>query len=112
MTSRTLPLTIISQANLKKDRSHPVVVHGYGAYGTIIEPAFRPSLVPWLERGGVDAMCHARGGGEYGEAWHRAGQKQNKPNTVSDFIACAEYLVAEGYTTQARLEKAPARVGS
>jgi prolyl oligopeptidase len=98
-----VPLTIIAASNLKKDQSHPTRVFGYGAYGLVPEPTFRPSLIPWLERGGVDAICHARGGGEYGDEWHRAGQKANKRNTIADFIACAEHLVAERYTTRARL---------
>ena len=66
------------------------MVQGYGAYGAVSEPTFRPWAIPRLERGAVDALCHVRGGGEYGEAWHRAGQKENKPNTIADFIACAE----------------------
>ena len=98
-----VPLTIIGRAGLEKNRLHPTRAAAYGAYGFAIEPVFRPSAIPWLERGGIDAICHARGGGEYGEEWHRAGQKQNKPNTISDFLACADYLVTEGYTTPARL---------
>jgi prolyl oligopeptidase len=98
-----VPLSILAAAELRKDGSHPTLVEGYGAYGISLEPAFRPSLIPWLERGGIYALCHARGGGEHGDAWYRAGHKENKPNTISDFIACADYLVAEGYTTYARL---------
>jgi prolyl oligopeptidase len=98
-----VPLSILAPAELRKDGSHPALVEGYGAYGTSLPPRFRPSLIPWLERGGIYALCHARGGGEHGDAWYRAGHKENKPNTISDFIACAEYLVAEGYTTHARL---------
>jgi prolyl oligopeptidase len=106
-----VPLTIIGQANLKKDGSHPTRVQGYGAYGMVPEPTFRPLILPWLERGGIDAVCHPRGGGDYGEEWHAAGQKRNKANTIADFVACAEYLVAEGYTTHARLAGTGASAG-
>jgi prolyl oligopeptidase len=98
-----VPLSILAAGELQKDGSHPALVEGYGAYGISLEPNFRPSLAPWLDRGGIYALCHARGGGEHGDAWYRAGHKENKPNTISDFIACADYLVAEGYTTHARL---------
>jgi prolyl oligopeptidase len=98
-----VPLSILAAAELRNDGSHPVLVEGYGAYGLSLPPRFRPSLIPWLERDGIYAVCHARGGGEHGNAWYRAGHKENKPNTISDFIACADYLVAEGYTTHARL---------
>jgi prolyl oligopeptidase len=66
-------------------------------------PFFNPQLLAWYERGGVYAVAHVRGGGEYGEEWHRAGQKRTKPNTWRDFIACAEYLVGKKYTSPARL---------
>ena len=106
-----VPLTIIGRVGLKKDGAHPTRVQGYGAYGITPEPTFRPSIIPWLERGGIDAICHPRGGGDYGEEWHRAGQKENKLNTISDFVACAEYLVTEGYTTHARLAGLGASAG-
>jgi prolyl oligopeptidase len=98
-----VPLSILAAAELRKDGSRPALVEGYGAYGISLEPNFSPSLIPWLERGGIYAVCHARGGGEHGDAWYRAGHKENKPNTIADFIACADCLVAEGYTTHARL---------
>jgi prolyl oligopeptidase len=98
-----VPLSIVGPPNLRKDGSHPAVVEAYGAYGRVYAPVFRPSLIPLLERGGIYAVCHARGGGEYGEAWHLAGQRSHKANTIADFIACAEYLVGQHYTTKARL---------
>jgi prolyl oligopeptidase len=98
-----VPLSILAAEELRNDGSHPALVEGYGAYGATMQPRFRPSLIPWLERGGIYALCHARGGGEHGDPWYRAGHKENKPNTIADFIACADYLVAEGYTTHARL---------
>ncbi|HEX9092669.1 MAG TPA: prolyl oligopeptidase family serine peptidase, partial [Coriobacteriia bacterium] len=98
-----VPLSIVGAANLRRDGSHPAVLEAYGAYGAVYVPVFRPSLIPLLERGAIYAVCHARGGGEYGETWHLAGQKTHKANTIADFIACAEYLVAERYATKARL---------
>src|SRR5437588_12182395 len=67
------------------------------------EPFFASSFLPWLERGGVIGLAGVRGGGEYGEAWHLAGKEKTKPNTWKDFIACAEYLVREKYTSPQHL---------
>ncbi len=106
-----VPLTIVAFAGLKKDSSHPTLLEGYGAVGQVTDPVFTPALIPWLERGGVSAQCHVRGGGDLGEEWHRAGQRRNKANTISDFIACAEYLVTQGYTTPARLAGMGASAG-
>ncbi|BDI30763.1 prolyl oligopeptidase [Capsulimonas corticalis] len=98
-----IPLSIVYPRNIKLDGSHPLMMEGYGAYGSTIDPAFDPTTLAWLERGGVLAYAHVRGGGEYGEDWHRAGMKQTKPNTWRDLIACGEYLIAKGYTSPKRL---------
>ena len=98
-----VPLSIVHRRGLKLDGSHPTLLEGYGAYGYSIDPFFRPALIAWLERGGVYAVAHVRGGGEYGEEWHQAGKEATKPNTVADFIGCAEYLVQKRYTSPARL---------
>jgi prolyl oligopeptidase len=98
-----IPLSIICKKGIKLDGSHPTLLNGYGAYSITIDPYFSPRWLAWLERGGVLAIAHVRGGGEYGEEWHRAGMLQNKPNTWRDFIACAEYLVKSGYTSPSRL---------
>ncbi len=98
-----VPLTIVRPDGLTRDGSHPVLMFGYGAYGSTDEPSFTAFEQPWHDVGGVIAQCHVRGGGYYGEAWHRAGQKATKPNTWKDAIACAEYLVREGYTRPERL---------
>jgi len=98
-----VPLSIVYRRDLKRDGSAPTILEGYGAYGVTMDPGFSPTLLAWLERGGVFAVAHVRGGGEYGEDWHRAGQKLTKPNTIADFIACAEYLVQQRYTAPARL---------
>jgi prolyl oligopeptidase len=106
-----VPLSIIHPRGLKLDGSNPVLLNGYGAYGTSIDPYFEPVDLAWLERGGVLAFAHVRGGGEYGDDWHKGGQKLTKPNTWHDFIACAEYLVEKKYTSPARLAGEGASAG-
>lgn len=98
-----VPLTILYSRGLARDGSHPAILHGYGSYGYSVQPAFRTDLLPWLEHGGVFAICHARGGGEKGRGWHLAGMGAQKHNAVRDFIACAEYLAARGYTSTSHL---------
>jgi len=100
-----IPLSILSLKGIALDGSHPTIVTGYGAYGISLEPRFSGRRLAWLERGGVLAVAHVRGGGEFGNDWHNAGRvvKGNKQNTVSDFIACADYLVSAGYTSHGKL---------
>ena len=98
-----VPLSIVHRRGLARDGSHRTLLDGYGAYGISYDPAFVPMVLAWLERDGVFAVCHVRGGGEYGEEWHLGGKLATKPNTIADFIACGEYLVAEHYTTASRL---------
>jgi prolyl oligopeptidase len=93
-----IPLSIIYQKGTNLDGSHPMLLEGYGAYGFTMEPNFEPKLLAWLERGGVYAVAHVRGGGEYGEEWHQAGRRLNKQNSINDFIACAQYLIEQKYT--------------
>lgn len=98
-----VPLYIVRPARLARDGSMPVLLYGYGAYGMTDAPLFDAIQTPWYESGGAIVDCHVRGGGYYGDAWHRGGQKETKPNTWLDFIACAEHLVREGYTRPERL---------
>jgi prolyl oligopeptidase len=99
-----VPLVILYARGLKRDGSNPTLLNGYGAYGiNNTEPFFASGFLPWLERGGVLALAGVRGGGEYGEEWHLAGKGVTKPNTWKDFIACAEYLVKEKYTSPRHL---------
>jgi prolyl oligopeptidase len=99
-----IPLVIIYKKGLKRDGTNPTLMSGYGAYGVeIISPYYASNLLPWLERGGVYVFTGVRGGGEYGEEWHLAGKQKTKPNTWKDFIACAEYLIAEKYSSPAHL---------
>ena len=98
-----VPLSIVHKRGLKMDGSHPTLMRGYGAYGITIDPSFDPTLLAWLEKGGVYAWAHPRGGGVYGEDWHKWGQKLTKPNTWRDFIACAQYLIDSHYTSPEKL---------
>jgi prolyl oligopeptidase len=98
-----VPLSILSRSDVKLDGSNPTLLYGYGAYGTVESPGFSARLLTWLERGGVYAIAHVRGGGVYGKGWHDAGHKATKPNTWRDGIAAAEWLIANGYTRPARL---------
>src|SRR5439155_2046592 len=98
-----VPLSIIHRKDLAMDGSHPTLLAGYGAHGISITPGFDPTRLAWLEKGGVIAYAHARGGGEYGEDWHLAGKLATKQHTIDDFLACAQYLVDHKYTSAARL---------
>jgi len=98
-----VPLSILHKKGLKLDGSNPAIVNGYGAYGITQEARFVPSRLAWLERGGVLAVAHVRGGGEFGEEWHKGAHILNKANTIRDFIACTEYLVSAGYTSSKKL---------
>ena len=95
----TVPLSIVMRKGTVKDGSHPLLLYGYGAYGVSNDPEFDPLLKAWIERGGIYAVAHVRGGGEYGEDWHQAGREQTKQHTIDDFVACAQYLVGEKYTS-------------
>jgi prolyl oligopeptidase len=94
-----VPLSIIHRADLEMNGANPTIVYGYGSYGISMNVGFSPIRMAWLERGGVYAIAHVRGGGEYGPEWHYSGRMQNKPNTWLDLIASAEYLIDEGYTS-------------
>ena len=98
-----VPLSIVYRKGIKLDGSNPALLRGYGAYGITEDPFFDPKYIAWFEHGGVIAVAHIRGGGEYGEDWHLAGKLLTKPNTWKDFIACAEYLVNQKYTSTPHL---------
>ncbi|HET9746897.1 MAG TPA: prolyl oligopeptidase family serine peptidase [Chitinophagaceae bacterium] len=98
-----VPLTIIKPKGIKKDGSHPLIVYGYGNYG-FIEPAiFDPTLSILAKHDVIKAIAHVRGGGELGEEWRLGGFKSTKPNTWKDAIACAEWLVKQGYTQPSKM---------
>jgi prolyl oligopeptidase len=93
-----VPVSILRRADLVLDGTNPTIVYGYGSYGISQDVSFSPIRLGWIEQGGIFAIAHVRGGGEYGQAWHYAGRMQNKPNTWKDLIATAEYLIDKGYT--------------
>jgi prolyl oligopeptidase len=98
-----VPMFIVAKKGIKLDGSHPTVLYGYGGFDISITPGFNPMLPVWLEMGGVYAVANLRGGGEYGEAWHKAGMLGNKQNVFDDFAWAAKYLIKEGYTTSRHL---------
>lgn len=98
-----VPLSIIHRRDIRTDGSNPTWLEGYGSYGITLDPTFRPTWLAFLERGGVFAVAHVRGGGEYGEDWHNGGRKLTKQHTIDDFIACAQYLIENKYTSAAKL---------
>lgn len=98
-----VPLSIMYRKGTKLDGSNPTLLYGYASYGMTEEPRFSVSRLAWINRGGIWAVANPRGSGVFGEEWYRGGYQQTKPNTWKDFIACAEYLVAQNYTKPARL---------
>lgn len=98
-----IPMFIVHKKGLKLDGQNPVLLYGYGGFDISLTPNFSVSRLLFLENGGVYCMPNLRGGGEYGEKWHEAGTKLNKQNVFDDFIAAAEYLISEKYTTSEKL---------
>ena len=98
-----VPMSIVMRKDAKLDGSNPTILYGYGAYGYTEDPFLNPRWYAWIQRGGIFAIVNVRGSGVFGDEWHMAGRKQTKPNTWKDAIAGAEYLIAQGYTTSARL---------
>jgi prolyl oligopeptidase len=97
------PLFLTSKKGLKKDGSNATYLYGYGGFNVNMTPGFSIGVLAWLEMGGVYAQAVLRGGSEYGEDWHQAGMLDRKQNVFDDFIAAAEYLIAEGYTSPPKL---------
>jgi prolyl oligopeptidase len=98
-----VPMSVLARKDAQLDGRNPTILYGYGAYGITEDPYFSPRIYAWLERGGVFAFAHVRGGGAFGEEWHTAGRKTTKPNTWKDAIAAAEWLIANGYTSKERI---------
>jgi len=94
---------ITHRKDLVKNSQNPTMLYGYGGFDDSETPGFRPDVIAWLEQGGVYALANIRGGGEYGETWHQAGQFEKKQNVFNDFIAAAEYLIQEKFTSSAKL---------
>ncbi len=98
-----IPISLIYRDDFERDGRRPCLLYGYGAYGISIDPGFSLERLSLLDRGFVYAIAHVRGGGELGRAWYEAGKLREKKNSFTDFIACAEHLVREKYTTPSRL---------
>jgi len=98
-----VPMFIVSKKGLKLDGSNPTYLYGYGGFNISLTPAFSVANLAWVEMGGVYVMANLRGGGEYGEAWHKAGTKLQKQNVFDDFIGAAEWLVSNKVTSPAKL---------
>jgi prolyl oligopeptidase len=98
-----VPLSILCRRDIVLDGSHPTLYSGYGAYGVSNDPGFSAVSLAWVERGGVLAYAHVRGGGEFGESWHQAAQKSTKQHTVDDMLAAAKYLIDHRYTSPQHL---------
>ncbi len=98
-----VPLFITYKKGTKLDGTAPTILYGYGGFAISLGPAYASSRLAWMEMGGIYAEAILRGGGEYGEAWHQAGTKLKKQNVFDDFIGCAEYLIANKYTSPKKL---------
>jgi len=100
---RQVPISLVYRADLKRDGRNPALLYGYGAYGSCSDPVFDATRLSLLDRGFVYAIAHVRGGGDLGRPWYEDGKLQHKRNSFTDFIACAESLIAEGLTSTDRL---------
>lgn len=98
-----VPMFLTHKKGLNLDGNNPTLLYGYGGFNINLPPLFAPTRLAWLEMGGVYAQVNLRGGTEYGEVWHQAGMLANKQNVFDDFIAAAEWLIANGYTRTERL---------
>jgi prolyl oligopeptidase len=98
-----VPVFITLKKGTRLDGTNPTLLYGYGGFNVALQPAFSISIAAWLEMGGTYAVANLRGGGEYGKEWHKAGTKEKKQNVFDDFIAAAEYLIKEKYTSTDKL---------
>ncbi len=98
-----IPLFLVYKKGFKRDGNAPTLLAGYGGFRVSYNPRYRSTVFPWLDRGGIYAIANIRGGGEYGERWHRAGMKDKKENGFNDFAWAMKYLVNEGFTRPERL---------
>ncbi|WP_025823342.1 prolyl oligopeptidase family serine peptidase [Shewanella marina] len=98
-----VPMIITYKKGIKLDGTNPTILYGYGGFNISLTPTFSPTRAAWLEQGGIYAVANLRGGGEYGKEWHKAGTQMQKQNVFDDFIAAAEYLIDEDYTSTGKL---------
>jgi len=94
-----IPLSIIHKKGITLDGQNPTLLYGYGSYGISYNPFFSPTLLTWVEEGGVLCFAHVRGGSEKGDSWYQNGKKKTKPNTWKDLISCTEYMIEKNYTS-------------
>jgi len=94
-----VPMFITFKKGVERNGANPTILYGYGGFNISQTPGFNPTNIAWLENGGIYAVANIRGGGEYGKKWHKAGTQMNKQNVFDDFIAAAEYLISEKYTS-------------
>ena len=106
-----VPMFITRRKDMKLDGGNPCYLYAYGGFQINQTPTFRPSAMMFVEQGGIYCVANLRGGSEYGEAWHKAGMLENKQNVFDDFIAAAEYLIAEKYTSSDKLAIAGGSTG-
>lgn len=99
----SVPMFLVTKKGLDRSKGSPTLLYGYGGFNVSMTPAFSPTRLAWVDKGGVLAIANLRGGGEYGKAWHDAGRLDNKQNVFDDFIAAGEYLMAEGITGKGQL---------
>jgi prolyl oligopeptidase len=107
-----IPVTLLYRKSTRLTGDNPMLLMAHGAYGEVLRPRFEAAHLAWLERGGVLALAHVRGGGDFGEAWHEAGRGAAKENSVRDFIAAAEFVTRYGFTSQRRLAVGGAGAGA
>ncbi len=98
-----VPMFLVHRKGLVRDGSNPVILSGYGGFDISLTPMFSPSIIAWMDLGGIFAEANLRGGSEYGQAWHDAGRRLKKQNVFDDFIAAAEWMIAEKYTVSSKL---------
>ncbi|MBX3354461.1 MAG: S9 family peptidase [Phycisphaeraceae bacterium] len=98
-----IPMFIVTRKGVTPQGDNPCLLYGYGGFNVSLTPFFNPTIIPWLDAGGVWVQANLRGGGEYGEAWHRAGMRDKKQNVFDDFYACAEWLIEQRWTNSRRL---------
>ncbi|MEE9168443.1 MAG: prolyl oligopeptidase family serine peptidase, partial [bacterium] len=98
-----VPMFIAHKRGVKLDHTNPTLLYGYGGFNISLTPGFSITRMAWMEMGGVYAMANLRGGGEYGEEWHKAGTKLQKQNVFDDFIMAAVWLIENGYTSREKL---------
>lgn len=98
-----VPMFIVAKKGIVQDGKNPTMLYGYGGFNAAMTPSFSKMNIPFLEAGGVYAVANLRGGSEFGEKWHEGGMRKNKQNVFDDFIAAAEFLISEGYTSKEKL---------